>query len=81
MFVKSRQTGKISMVYGGEDGKVTGWDMNSQDIIFRSQIDKNQAAAGKSMLVSTIDYDHKFDLIGASGNFKGFYINKMSNLW
>ena len=78
MFVKNKHSGKMAVVYGGEDGRVTGWDMNSQDIIFRSQVDKK--LADKPMLISTLDYDHKYDLIGASGNFKGFYINQMSNL-
>lgn len=78
MFVKDRHTGKMKVVYGGEDGKITGWDMNSQDVIFRSQVEPK--LEGKSMLISTLDYDQKYDLIVASGNFKGFYINKMSNL-
>ena len=75
MFIKDRATDKMMVVSGGEDGKITGWDMNSQDVKFRSQVDSE-----KQMLVSTIDYDHKLDMIGASGNFKGFYLNKMSNL-
>ena len=29
MFVKNKHTGKMAVVYGGEDGRVTGWDMNS----------------------------------------------------
>jgi hypothetical protein len=79
MFVKDRETERMMVVSGGEDGKITGWDMNSQELKFSSQV-ADSISTNKQMLISTLDYDHKLDLIGASGNFKGFYVNKMRNL-
>ncbi len=64
----------MMVLSGSEDGRICGWDMHTQDMVVDSKIDAN------INLVSTIDYDHKFGLIAASGNFKGVYINKLSTL-
>jgi hypothetical protein len=62
----------MRVLTGSEDGRICGWDMQSQDMVIDTKLDPNVN------LVSTIDYDHKFGLIAASGNFKGMYINKLS---
>lgn len=64
------------VLYGGEDGRLSGWDLNSQDVIIDTKLDLEN----KCNLVSSIDYDINNDLVAASGNFKGVYINKISNL-
>ena len=70
----------MMVVYGSEDGRVCGWDLNSQDMVVDSFLDKQAAQEGQIQLVSSLDYDPKHDIIGACGKFKGIYVNQMSNL-
>lgn len=77
MFVKSKTDGRMQVISGSEDGRICGWDMNSQEKVIDSQIDKE---GGGNKLVSTLAYDEGLEVIGACGNFKGVYINAISNL-
>lgn len=61
----------MMVVTGGEDGRITGWDMNSQDLKFQKSLDPD---ASNIKLVSSLDHDPNHDIIAASGNFKGLYI-------
>ncbi len=46
-------------------------------MIINSKIDKSEDSNVK--LVSTVDYDERMQTFAACGNFKGLYLNKISN--
>lgn len=69
----------MTVVTGSEDGKIYGWDLNSQEIILKKELDRS-IIDEKHSLISSIDYDANLDLIAASGNFKGLYLEKFSDL-
>ena len=73
---------------GGEDGRITGWDMNSQEKVIDSQLNLQTnnnstfdiGSNSNKMLVSTLDYCEQTGVLAACGNFKGMYVNYLSNL-
>ena len=65
------------VVSGSEDGRVCAWDLNTQDMVIDSKISPKDL---NLKLVSTIDYDERTQTFAASGNFKGMFLNKLSNL-
>jgi hypothetical protein len=77
LFVKSRRTQAMQVVIGGEDGRLCGWDLNTQEQVIDSQVESRE---GPVKLVSTIDHEPKFGIIAASGNFKGLYMNYLSKV-
>ncbi|CDW88520.1 wd40 repeat-containing protein [Stylonychia lemnae] len=76
LFVKNKQNDKMVLLYGGEDSRLSGWDLNSQDVIISANLD----VENKGMLVNSVDYDVNNELVAASGNFKGVYIDQLHNL-
>ena len=75
--MKDPRSQRMMVVTGSEDGRICAWDMNSQDMIIDSKIQPKDA---NIKLVSTIDYDERLQAFAACGNFKGLYLNKLSNL-
>ena len=76
-FVKDPRSQRMIIVSGSEDGRICGWDMNNQEMVIDSKIAKAEDSSVK--LVSTVDYDERIQTFAACGNFKGMYLNKISN--
>lgn len=48
LFVKNPETQRANILIGGEDGRLTAWDMNSQDVLFQKNIDPAAQAGSAS---------------------------------
>lgn len=76
-FVKDPRSQRMMVVSGSEDGRICAWDMNTQEMVIDSMVEGKDSNV---KLVSTIDYDERMQTFAACGNFKGVYLNKLSNL-
>lgn len=64
----------MAILTGGEDGRLCGWDLNSQEQVIDTKLD---SAPVSKMLISTLDHDSRHDIVAACGNFKGVYLSPL----
>ena len=71
---------------GSEDGRVIGWDVNSQKVLLNQRLvsSKNTttpiedpteiATMPPSTLVSSVDHQAESDIVGSCGSFPGIHL-------
>lgn len=79
IFVKDKTTDKMLVLTGSEDGRINGWDLNSQKLVVKHDLDRS-VVDDKHMLVSSMDFDARTDLVAACGNYNGLYLQKLESL-
>lgn len=85
--INRKETGSFLMG-GSEDGRVVGWDLNSQKVLLNRQIcpedttPKNEneiATLPPSSLVSSVDHHDGSDLVATCGTFPGVHLFNLTN--